>query len=122
MNKENEAKDLVNLINDTINTPIYNISKQELISKLRDLQISEAEFAYEDYDDSRLGFGEIEEIEQYGGEGDGSRWYSIKHFKKTNQYFRIDGYYESYNGSEFESYENCLKEVKPKEKNIIVYE
>ena len=53
------------------------------------------------------------------------RWLAIvmpvKHLKNTNQYFKISGYYTSYHGTDFDSYEDCLKEVFPEEKTITVY-
>ena len=119
MNKDlNELKDLIQDIKD-IKT--VQITKEQLISKLRELEILPEDFAYEDYDDNKIGFGPITEVDQHGGEGEGSNWYSIKHIKNTNQYFKISGYYTSYHGTDFDSYEDCLKEVFPEEKTITVY-
>lgn len=67
-----------------------------------------------------LGLGKVEEVEQYGGEGKGDTWYSVKHFVDHDVYIRIDGWYASYNGAEFD--EGYGKEVKPQEKVITVYE
>lgn len=67
----------------------------------------------------KLGLGEVEEVDQYGGEGQGDTWYSVKHFKDHDVYIRIDGYYSSYNGTDFE--EGYGREVKPKEKVITVF-
>lgn len=67
----------------------------------------------------KLGLGEVEEVDQYGGSGKGDTWYSVKHFKDHDVYIRIDGYYSSYNGTDFE--EGYGREVKPKEKVITVF-
>ena len=67
-----------------------------------------------------LGLGEVEEVDQYGGEGQGETWYSVKYFKDHDVYIRTDGYYQSYNGTDFE--EGYGQEVRPIEKTIIVYE
>jgi hypothetical protein len=120
MNKDlNELKDLIQDIQ-VIKT--VQITREQLIAKLRELQITPGDFAYENYDQNKLGFGPIREIEQIGGEGGGSNWFSIKHMEKTNQYFKISGYYQSYSGTDFDSYEDCLREVSPKQKTITVYE
>jgi len=63
------------------------------------------------------------EVDQYGGEGQGDTWYSIKHFPNDNIYIRIDGYYQSYDGVSFDGgYDECCTQVKPVEKTITVYE
>jgi len=62
-----------------------------------------------------------EEVEQYGGEGQGSTWYSVKYFPNHDVYIRVDGYYSSYNGTDFDGWDDCT-EVRPKEKTITVYE
>lgn len=67
-----------------------------------------------------VGLGKIVEIDQYGGEDQGSTWYSIKHFVDHDVYIRTDGYYQSYNGTEF--YQGFGREVKPKQKTVTVYE
>lgn len=67
-----------------------------------------------------LGLGSVEEVAQYGGESQGSTWYSVKYFKDHDVYIRINGYYESYNGTEFHN--GYGKEVTPKQKTITIYE
>lgn len=79
-----------------------------------------SEFAYEEFDPSDLGLGGIVEIQQYGGEGKGESWYSVKHFIDHNIYIRTDGYYTSYSGTEF--YDGYGREVFPVSKTITVYE
>lgn len=67
-----------------------------------------------------LGLGQVVEVDQYGGEGQGETWYSIKHFIDHDVYIRTDGHYTSYNGTDFE--EGYGYEVKPVEKVVTVYE
>lgn len=69
-----------------------------------------------------LGVGEWEKVAQHGGEGQGDEWYSIKYFKDHNVYLKCDGYYQSYNGTEFYDGWNDVYEVKPEQKTITVFE
>ena len=80
---------------------------------------NEGDVMAEEYFQS-LGLGEVVEIEQYGGEDMGSTWYSIKHFVDHDVYIRTDGYYQSYNGTDF--YEGIGKVVTPKQKTVTVFE
>jgi hypothetical protein len=66
-----------------------------------------------------LGLGKIEEVDQYGGEGQGDTWYSVKYFVDHDVYIKTNGHYSSYNGTEF--YDGYGEEVKPVEKTIIEY-
>jgi hypothetical protein len=59
-------------------------------------------------------------VEQYGGEGKGETWYSVKHFPELDIYLRVDGYYQSYDGTSFNGW-SCCTVVTPKEKTIIIY-
>ena len=71
---------------------------------------------------SHIGIGEYKQIEQYGGEGEGETWYVVYHFVEHDVYIRVDGFYQSYNGTEFYDGWDCCREVRPKEKTITVYE
>jgi hypothetical protein len=62
------------------------------------------------------------EVGQYGGEGQGDTWYSIKHFPALDIYLKVEGYYQSYNGTEFYDGWDCCSEVKPIQKTITVFE
>lgn len=77
-------------------------------------------FAYEDYDSKELGLGEIEEVAQKGGENEGSEWYSVKYFKDHDVYIKVEGYYSSYHGTDFEN--GYGDEVRSKLKTITIYE
>lgn len=61
------------------------------------------------------------EVEQYGGEGKGDTWYSVKYFKDYDVYLRINGWYQSHNGTDFNGWED-VEEVRPQQKTITVYE
>jgi hypothetical protein len=59
-------------------------------------------------------------VDQKGGEGKGESWYIIRHFTDHNVFIRLNGYYSSYSGVDFDGYDYV--EVKPKVKTITVYE
>lgn len=96
----------------------YSEIKKILIDKIE----SEADFAWESYDREALGLGEIIEVHQEGGEGEGDHWESVKYFKDHDVYIKATGHYQSHNGTDFYGWGETLSEVKPKEKTIIVYE
>ena len=77
------------------------------------------EFAYNSYDPEELGLGKVEEVDRYGGRGQGDTWYSVKHFVDHDVYIKTEGYYSSYSGTDFEY--GYGTEVRPVEKTIIVY-
>lgn len=60
--------------------------------------------------------------EQHGGEGQGDEYWIVFNAVSDGQeqYFRIDGWYSSYNGSEFE--DDDLFEVAPVERTYISWE
>jgi hypothetical protein len=65
--------------------------------------------------------GEVTEVEQFGGEGQGDTWFSIKHFLKHDIYLKVNGYYQSHYGTAIYGW-NKVQVVAPKEKTITVYE
>jgi len=96
----------------------YNEILEILKSKIEDV----SNFAYEDYDSEELELGEIKEIHQHGGEGEGDYWESVKYFKDHDIYIKVEGFYQSYNGTEFYGNWKCASQVIPKEKIITVYD
>jgi hypothetical protein len=66
--------------------------------------------------------GEFTEVSQYGGEGQGDTWYSVKYFPKHDIYIKVDGWYTSYDGTDFDGWDDACSEVRPIEKTITVYE
>lgn len=109
----------------------FSMTGQEIIDRLKGAGLSVGNFAYDglDYldddgvdDDTLVGdIGECKEVESYGGEDCGSTWFKVYYFPKHDVYLRVDGWYQSYNGVDFNGWED-VKEVKPKEKVITVYE
>lgn len=79
-------------------------------------------FAWEEYNEQTLDLGTIKEIDQVGGEGEGERWHSVKHFVDHDVYIKVTGHYSSYNGTDFWDEWDACREVKPQEKTITVYQ
>lgn len=94
---------------------------KEIIEELQRQEISVEEFAQE-AQDTYENIGECQEVEQHGGEEQGSDWYSVKFFPVHQVYIKVSGYYSSYNGTDFEGWEDACAEVKPTQKTITVYE
>jgi hypothetical protein len=74
-----------------------------------------------DYDDNSFENFNFEVVEQFGGEGKGDHcYYVIKFTRKSDSedfvYVQFNGYYDSYNGSDY-SYGNSYI-VEPYEKTI----
>ena len=67
---------------------------------------------------SKIGNGEI--VHEKGGyEGEGEEVIRVIFLKDHNIYFKIGGFYSSYNGTDWES---TISQVTPKEKTITVFE
>lgn len=82
----------------------------------------DAKYGTPEYDSIILPeLGEIREIEQVGGEGEGDHWHSVKYFAEHDIYIYVEGFYSSYNGTVFYDGWDCCKEVRPQEKTITVY-
>lgn len=95
---------------------------QEILDILKEKVDSVDSFAYDGVNYVELGLGEVKEVDQYGGEGEGENWWSVKHFVDHNVFIKVSGFYQSYNGTEFyNGWEEC-SEVKPVEKVVTVYE
>ena len=95
------------------------LTAEEIIKIVEDAGVSVEEFAFSDFENIEA-LGEWDEVSQYGGEGQGDTWYSVKYFKDHDVYIRTDGWYTSYDGTAF--YDGYGYEVFPKEKVITVYE
>lgn len=100
---------------------------QEILDVLRS-KMSVNAFAHNDFGTTIRsgqfveGIGECIEVDQYGGEDKGSDWWSVKFFPDHDIYIKVEGYYTSYDGTDFCDGWNSCSEVKPKEKTIIVYD
>ena len=66
-----------------------------------------------------VGIGPMVEVEQVGGEDQGSLWYSVKHFPKHDVYIMTTGQYSSYHGTDF--YDGYGEEVFPAQVTSTVY-
>lgn len=111
--------------------PVISITFKELSEKLKEYfnnhidhfaftrELKPEELTLKLKDDLYLSF---KEVKQVGGEGEGDIWYSVKYFKALDMYVKIDGYYQSYNGTSFEDWDDAVSEVRPVEKTITVYE
>lgn len=93
---------------------------QEITAKLAELGITPEIMGSQDqdYEDSKIveALGKIEEVEYFGGEGMGDSVYIVNHFVDHDIYIRVDGYYSSYEGSDWDSSE--FREVKKKRPNL----
>lgn len=65
-------------------------------------------------------FGEIKIVEHYGGEGQGDDYYSTYHFVKHNVFVKIDAYWISHDGVQWDN--ASFKKVTPKIETKTVYE
>lgn len=81
------------------------------------------EFAYDlgSNKDITKEIGKMKEVQQNGGEDQGSNWFSIKYFPKHDIYIKVSGYYQSYSGITFDGWSD-VSQVKPVEKTVTVYE
>lgn len=66
-------------------------------------------------------YGPVVEVQQFGGEGEGDRWWSIKHFVDKDIYIKINGYYQSHYGTDIYDWSH-VQIVSPQMKSITVYE
>lgn len=66
-----------------------------------------------------LKLGKVVNVEQKGGTDEGSEWYIIKHFVEHDVYIKTDGYYSSYEGTDFHKGFG-YKDI-PKQKMITYY-
>jgi hypothetical protein len=74
-------------------------------------------------DPINLGGFIVEGIEQYGGEGMGDTYWVVFSLERDGdkKFFKLDGWYASYNGHEFDNYLD-FDEVKQVEKVVKVWE
>ena len=65
-------------------------------------------------------FGEVENVESFGGEGQGDHVYMVFYFKDHDVYLRADGYYNSWEGKDWSG--SSWYPVRPKQVTKTVYE
>lgn len=83
------------------------LTVKEIISRLKELDITPFDFATEDFDvdDFIKEFGEYETVDSEGGyEGGGEEYYRVKYFKTHGVYIQTDGWYYSYDGVNVDDY------------------
>lgn len=107
-----------------MNIKINKMTGEQILERLNEYfdgeKYSVDKFAYDDFDKEELNLGKVKEVEQYGGEDQGSDWYSIKHFVDHDVYIKTSGWYASHHGTDFE--EGIGEIVKPVQKTITVFE
>lgn len=91
---------------------------QEIITKCEELDFSKSDYGYGEFDE--VIFGPTEQVYSKGGEGKGEDWERVYHFIDHDVYLSMSGYYQSYDGVDFEGYKPT--QVFSKEKTITVYE
>jgi uncharacterized protein YlxP (DUF503 family) len=91
---------------------------KEILERLEERNISWTELGYQDVDWDALELGKVNVVASYGGEGQGETYYVVYHFVDHDKYIRINGFYSSYNGADFD---NAPYEVTPQQKTITVY-
>lgn len=97
------------------------MTAREIIEKAKELGIEISEFAYGDFDTTPFGVVKLN-IDCTGGKDKGSNWSSTHYFVDHNVYLKTSGYYQSYDGTYFDESWNSVKEVRPVQKTITVYE
>lgn len=105
---------------ETLRNLFDSYDKENPICKAYDLIPSTHSIIEKEYLES-IGIGEIQEVEQHGGEDEGSNWYSIKYFPKHDVYMKVSGWYQSHYGTDFEDWNNACSEVKPNQQVITIY-
>lgn len=77
-----------------------------------------------DFDSKELGLGECTtDVYKQGGEGKGEDWRRVHRFVDHDIFIEVRGHYVSHDGVGFyDSFEDHVKEVKPVQKTITVYE
>ncbi len=97
----------------------------QIVEKLNELNISIGDFARGNFGGGYKnnwtidGLGPCKKVESYGGEGKGEEWYAVWHFIEHDIYIRIDAYYTSYEGVDFQDAE--FLNVRPTEIKRIEY-
>lgn len=72
------------------------------ILKILNEKLSLEDYGNEDFDIEELGLGEIKIVDSGGGMDEGSHAYRVDHFIDHDVYIKIDGYYQSHYGYDWE--------------------
>jgi hypothetical protein len=92
---------------------------QEILDVLAANNVDWSDFAYGEFNSEALGLGDFNIVEKHGGEGEGENYHVVQYFKDHDVYIRIDGFYQSYDGTYFD---NAPYEVRPTERVVTFYE
>jgi hypothetical protein len=98
---------------------IKRLSFKEIFAFIQQNEISNSDIGYDDVIWDDKGLGEVVMIDKFGGEGQGDHAHKVFWFKDHNVYMKIDGFYSSGNGTDWD---DDPYEVKPQQKKITVYE
>lgn len=66
-------------------------------------------------------FGKAKIVHNEGGVDAGSNYVVVFHFPKINMYIRISGYYSSYDGTDYDTWDSAVDQVYPKPKVVMTY-
>lgn len=96
------------------------LTAEQILLQLKIKGVSNSDLGHDDVNWPQVGLGAVELADEHGGyEGQGEDCHKVYFFKDHEVYLRIDGYYASYSGSDWD---NDPYEVKPQEKLITVYQ
>lgn len=94
------------------------MTAEEIIKKLEE-DYDKSDFWNEDLDTED--FGEWEMVDEEGGyEGGGEYAHRVVHFKTHDVYIKLEGFYSSYAGTDYEDEEYQI--VKPTQRMVTFYE
>jgi len=79
------------------------LTAEQILEVVAD-KLNVEEFGYGDFNFDLLGLGGIKVVDEYGGEGQGDDYWTVYHFVDHDVYIRVEGWYSSYNGAEFDNY------------------
>lgn len=103
--------------------PEYSLRKSDEVeyNRLYDARRIERTGPYNEFIKSQKELWRYEDIEQEGGgEGGGEYCYGV--FKLKGKFYKAEYSYFSYAGHDYDGISRTLKEVRPVEKTIVVYE
>lgn len=109
MNRKEAFKKLAEVIENHGSDDYENLGSQFMYEDI-------SENIFEGIEHEELFKGMIQE-RQHGGEGQGEDYYVVWYFPKVDVYIKFYGYYQSYDGSEYEGFEH----VEPEEVLITIY-
>lgn len=99
------------------------LSAEQILAVLKE-KCEISDIGYGDFNSEELGLGKCNKsIWEKGGEGEGEDWRQVHHFVDHDVYIEVNGHYISHDGVNFyDSFEDHVTVVTPKQKTITVYE